>query len=103
VARQVDALVVTRGAEGSDIHVNGGVLHIPPVPAAEALDPTGCGDAYRAGLLHGLSRGADWETAGRIASLMGSIKIGRHGTQNHRFTNGEFDERFKQAFGYRIA
>lgn len=102
ISGQVKALIVTRGAEGSRIHTNGSTLDIPPVSAAEALDPTGCGDAYRAGFLYGLARDMDWETAGRIASLMGAIKIGRHGTQNHRFTNGEFGERFKEAFGYRL-
>jgi adenosine kinase len=102
LAKQVEALIVTRGAEGSDIHADGKLLHIPPVPAVEALDPTGCGDAYRAGFLHGLSRGMDWETSGRIASLMGSVKIGCHGTQNHRFSDGELSDRFYQAFGYRF-
>jgi adenosine kinase len=102
ISGQLQALIVTRGAEGSDIHVNGSVLRIPPVPAHEALDPTGCGDAYRAGFLHGLARDMDWETSGRIASLMGSLKIGRHGTQNHRFTDGEFSEHFHEAFGYRF-
>ena len=63
-------------------------------------DPTGCGDAYRAGLLYGLLHNMDWETTGRIASLLGSIKIEHHGTQNHTFTRAEFDERFNKAFGY---
>ena len=63
-------------------------------------DPTGCGDAYRAGLLYGLMKGMDWETTGRIASLMGAIKIEQEGTQNHKFTPQEFAERFKESFGY---
>ena len=66
----------------------------------EVKDPTGCGDAYRAGLLYGLLHGMDWETTGRIASLLGSVKIEHPGTQNHKFTRPEFDERFNKAFGY---
>jgi adenosine kinase len=64
------------------------------------VDPTGCGDAYRAGLLHGLLHGADWPTTGRIASLMGAIKVGSPGTQNHSFDAGSFSERFVASFGY---
>ena len=61
-------------------------------------DPTGCGDAYRGGLLYGLLNGMDWETTGRIASLMGAIKIERVGPQNHRIDPAAFRERFKQEF-----
>jgi hypothetical protein len=70
------------------------------VPAAEIRDPTGCGDAYRAGLLFGLMNGLDWQTTGNIASLMGSIKIAHNGTQNHSFTSAEFRERFRNTFAY---
>jgi adenosine kinase len=69
------------------------------VKPKRVVDPTGCGDAYRAGLLYGLLNGLDWETTGRIASLMGSIKIEQHGTQNHSFTPEQFKKRFKAAFG----
>ena len=82
------ALIITRGAEGSVIHADGRVHHIPCAPAREVVDPTGCGDAYRAGLIHGILRGLDWETTGRIASLMGAIKIAVRGTQNHSFHAG---------------
>ena len=99
IAGQVQALVVTRGAEGSVIHVKGREIVIPPAKPDAVVDPTGCGDAYRAGLLHGLLRGLDWETTGRIASLMGAIKIGARGTQNHRFTAAEFAERYRASFG----
>ena len=103
IAARVSAFVVTRGAEGSLIHLPGGrVVEIPPVRAARVLDPTGCGDAYRAGLLYGLLRDMDWETTGRIASLLGAIKIAEVGTQHHRFGPGEFAERFREAFGYRM-
>ncbi|MCB1875278.1 MAG: carbohydrate kinase family protein, partial [Chromatiales bacterium] len=63
---------------------------------------TGCGDAYRAGLLYGLEKGFDWRTTGSIASLMGAIKIETHGTQNHRFESQEFADRFKASFGYSL-
>ena len=67
--------------------------------SAEAKDPTGCGDAYRAGLLYGLANELDWRTTGRIASLIGAIKIAEHGTQNHRFTIEQFHRRYRDAFG----
>lgn len=96
---RVTALIVTRGAKGSLIHTAEASYEIPPAKVSELKDPTGCGDAYRAGLLFGLIRGYDWETTGRIASLMGAIKIEHHGTQNHHFTADEFAERFRAAFG----
>jgi adenosine kinase len=99
IARRVRALIVTRGAEGSVIHADGRELVIPAVRPEAIVDPTGCGDAYRAGLIYGLQNGCDWETTGRIASLMGSIKIAHSGTQHHRFTRDEFASRFRAAFG----
>jgi len=73
--------------------------NIPPAHERRIVDPTGCGDAYRAGLIHGILRGLDWETTGRIASLMGAIKIAVRGTQNHTFTKAEFAEQYRAAFG----
>jgi adenosine kinase len=99
ITRQVEALVVTRGAEGSIIHTKGRTLSIPCVQPKALVDPTGCGDAYRAGLIHGLLRGLDWETTGRVASLMGAIKIESRGPQNHSFTEGEFERRYRDNFG----
>lgn len=96
---QVEAVIITRGAEGSHIHTREGLVEIPGVPVAETKDPTGCGDAYRAGLLYGIANDLDWETTGRIASLLGAIKIAEHGTQNHTFTLDEFHARFREAFG----
>ena len=93
------AVIVTRGKEGSVIYAEGERIDIPAVMAEETKDPTGCGDAYRSGLLYGLARRLDWETTGRIASLMGAIKIAAHGTQNHSFTGEEFRERFREEFG----
>lgn len=100
IARRVDALIVTRGAHGSVIYHDGKRTDIAAVKPEEVRDPTGCGDAYRAGLLYGLMNDFDWETVGSIASLMGSIKIAHNGTQNHAFTPEEFQARFKAAFGY---
>ncbi|HEC06647.1 MAG TPA: carbohydrate kinase family protein [Thiolapillus brandeum] len=100
LAGQVQAIIVTRGGEGSSIFTDGREIVIPSAKAASLEDPTGCGDAYRAGLLYGLQNGMDWETTGRIASLMGAIKIEHAGTQNHRFTLDEFKARFNESFGY---
>jgi adenosine kinase len=99
VAAKVDALIVTRGAEGSIIYTKERTWTVPAVTPRAVVDPTGCGDAYRAGLIHGLLRGLDWETTGRIASLMGSIKIESRGPQNHDFTKAEFDRRYQDHFG----
>ena len=103
VVRRVDALIVTRGAEGSTIHTGNERIDIPAVQPQQVTDPTGCGDAYRAGLLYGLLNGFDWLTTGRAASLMGAIKIECHGTQNHRFTLDAFKQRFQDSFGCPLA
>jgi len=102
LAKQVDALIITRGAQGSVIMTGGREIAIPAARPDAVVDPTGCGDAYRAGLIYGLIRGLDWETTGRIASLLGALKIAHAGTQNHRFTAGEFAARFRAAFGRAI-
>jgi adenosine kinase len=83
------------------IHAGGQRYDIPAVHAAKVLDPTGCGDAYRAGLLFGITNGFDWPTTGRLASLLGSIKIAHQGGQNHSFTAAEIATTFEAAFGYR--
>jgi adenosine kinase len=100
LARRVRAVIVTRGGEGSSVYTDGRCIDIPVAPVPAPKDPTGCGDAYRAGLLYGLMRDMDWETTGRVAALLGAIKIAHHGTQNHRFTQAEFRARFKEAFDY---
>jgi len=102
IAGRVKALVMTLGSEGSLIYTEGREIHIPGVEATEVLDPTGCGDAYRAGLLHGIQSGWDWETTGRLASLLGAIKISHRGGQNHAPTRAELCAQFKQHFGYEI-
>ncbi|MES0872461.1 carbohydrate kinase family protein [Sinimarinibacterium thermocellulolyticum] len=103
VAARVDALIVTHGGKGSHIHAKGKVYEIPCAKADSLTDPTGCGDAFRAGLLYGLLKGMDWETTGRIASLMGAYNIERPGTQNHRFTIEQFRARFRKEFRYDFA
>ena len=103
IASRVEALVVTRGAKGSDIYSNGTYLHVSAVKIDEAKDPTGCGDAFRSGLLYGLSNQLDWQTSGQIASLMGGIKIEQHGTQNHQFSKSEFEARYQENFGSSIS
>ncbi|MFP4694864.1 carbohydrate kinase family protein [Thiohalospira sp.] len=102
IAGQLEALIVTKGGEGSFIYTGGKTIEIPPTPITEAKDPTGCGDAYRAGLLYGLDNDMDWETTGRIASLMGAIKIEHAGTQNHHYTLDQFKDMFEKNFGYRF-
>jgi adenosine kinase len=99
IAREVRALVVTRGAEGSIIHAEGREHRIPVAKAEAVVDPTGCGDAYRAGLLYGIANGMDWLSTGRLASVMGAIKIASRGGQNHRVTRAEIAERYRAAFG----
>ncbi|HEX4872450.1 MAG TPA: carbohydrate kinase family protein [Nevskiaceae bacterium] len=98
IAERVEALIVTRGGKGSHIFAGGRIHEIPCAKAESLADPTGCGDAYRGGVLYGLSKGLDWEITGRIASLMGAIKIERVGPQNHRFSLDQFRERFQAEF-----
>jgi adenosine kinase len=99
LAEKVEALIVTRGGDGSTIYTQGKQIHIPAAVVANLADPTGCGDAYRAGLLFGLMNKLDWEVTGRIASLMGAIKIEHHGTQNHWFNLEKFKHRYNESFG----
>jgi adenosine kinase len=102
IAERVSALVVTRGEQGADIFTGGEHLAIPCVKVDKVVDPTGCGDAFRAGMLFGLTNNLDWATTGRLASLMGSIKITHQGPQNHVLSRAEIEDRFHQAFGYRF-
>jgi len=102
LAKLVDAVVVTLGARGAVVHSGGQQIEIPSVKPEAVLDPTGCGDAFRAGLLYGLAAGADWALTGRLASLMGSLKIACRGGQNHRFSRDEVADRFKQSFGMKM-
>ncbi|MGX2042129.1 carbohydrate kinase family protein [Methylocaldum sp. MU1018] len=99
LAQRVEALIVTKGAQGSLIYTNGICHEIPPAKPNAVLDPTGCGDAYRAGLIYGLLQEFDWPAIGRIASLMGAMKVETKGTQNHSFTMQTFRERYRENFG----
>jgi len=103
IAERVTGLVVTLGGEGSHIYTENKRMDIPAAAVSEMNDPTGCGDAYRGGLLFGLMNGLDWETTGRISALMGAIKIEQHGTQNHSFTLDEFRARYQESFGSALA
>ena len=102
LAKLVKGLVVTRGSEGSIIYADGQQIEIPCVKPEEMLDPTGCGDAYRAGLLYGIANNMDWQTTGSLGSLMGALKIARRGGQNHNFSRDEIGQRYFEAFGNRI-
>jgi adenosine kinase len=103
IAERVEGLIVTLGGEGSHIYTEKQRIDIPAAPVSEMNDPTGCGDAYRGGLLFGLMNGLDWKTTGRVAALMGAIKIEQHGTQNHSFTLDEFRARYRESFGSALA
>jgi adenosine kinase len=100
LAREVKALIYTKGSGGSTIIADGQRHHIPCVEAESVVDPTGCGDAYRAGLLYGIRHGWDWPTSGKLGSVMGAIKIAHRGGQNHQLGREEIEARFKRAFGY---
>ena len=103
VAAKVRAFIVTHGERGASIFADGQQYAIPAVPAEQVVDPTGCGDAFRGGLLYGIENGLDWETTGRLASLMGALKIARQGPQNHWLSREDIGNRFQSAFGYRYA
>jgi adenosine kinase len=102
LSKLVKAFVVTLGARGSVVYCGSAEIPIPCVEAEAVVDPTGCGDAFRAGLLYGLAAGYDWPTTGRLAALLGAIKIAKRGGQNHRFSRDEIADRFMQTFGVRI-
>lgn len=102
ISQRLSALIVTRGELGAEIFSKGERFDIPCVKAEQVIDPTGCGDAFRAGLMYGLTNEMDWPTTGRLASLMGAIKIAHQGGQNHAPSREEIEQRFQQAFGYRF-
>ncbi|MCF8198311.1 MAG: carbohydrate kinase family protein [Sulfuritalea sp.] len=102
LAGEVDALIVTLGGSGSHIYSDGRRIEIPVAPPEALIDPTGCGDAYRAGLLYGISKGWEWQKTGRLASLMGSIKIAHRGGQNHKPAREDIAEHYRKAFGDKL-
>jgi adenosine kinase len=99
IAAMVDALIVTQGGDGSLIHVDGRTLSVPVATPADVLDPTGCGDAYRAGLLYGIAHRWDWERTGRLASVLGALKISARGGQNHDVSREAADALYRATFG----
>jgi adenosine kinase len=103
IVSRVKAYICTRGPQGAQIHTPGKVYDVAPAHERRVTDPTGCGDAFRAGLIFGIEKGGyDWMTIGRIGNLMGALKVEHPGTQNQRFDYDEFTEQFKQQFGYAL-
>ncbi len=102
LAGEVEALIVTLAGSGSHIYTGGRRMEIPVAVPEALIDPTGCGDAYRAGLLYGIDQGWEWEKIGRLASLMGSIKIAHRGGQNHKPTRDDIALRYSAAFGDKL-
>lgn len=102
LANQAKALIITLGAQGSIIYADGKKIEIPCVKPKDIVDPTGCGDAYRAGLLYGIVNNLDWQTTGQLGSLMGSLKIAQKGGQNHRFSRDEIGQYYFESFGARV-
>jgi adenosine kinase len=100
LAREVKALVCTLGAKGSLIFADGKRHEVPSVTAEAVVDPTGCGDAYRAGLLYGIAHGWDWPSIGKLGAVLGALKIAQRGAQNHAASRAEIERRFGGAFGY---
>jgi adenosine kinase len=96
---RANVLIVTYGAQGSKIFVNGETIDIAAVKPDAELDPTGCGDAYRAGILYGMAHGWTWKKTGQLASLLGSVKMAARGAQNHQITRSDLEKRYKNAFG----
>ena len=103
ISKKVEAIFVTKGHIGSVIYHDGSTINIPVCKANNPADPTGCGDAYRAGLLYGLVNDLDLKTTGQIASLLGAIKVEKNGTQNHKFSKLEFEKRYFSQFNQQIS
>jgi adenosine kinase len=102
LAREIEALIVTLGGQGSRVHWRGEVFEVPAVKADAIVDPTGCGDAYRAGLLHGIVNGWDMRTSAQLAAVMGAIKIAHRGGQNHQPSRTDIASRYREAFGEKL-
>ena len=102
LSQRVTALIVTLGAQGSVIYTGGKSLAIPAVKAKQVVDPTGCGDAFRSGLLYGIVQGFDWAATGRLASFMGALKITQRGAQNHSLRRDEIAAQIRSEFGFSI-
>lgn len=103
MCRETRAWIVTEGAQGARIHHAGECEKIPPARVREVRDPTGCGDAFRAGLAYGIVRGWNWRDSGRLAALLGALKVECAGTQNHHFDRTQLTQRFAENYGYEIS
>ena len=99
IAEHVEALIITRGGEGSTLYCDDREVGVAPAGITRAVDPTGCGDAYRGGLLFGLAQGWDWLRCAQLGSVMGAIKIESQGAQNHHLDLAEVSRRFSEAYG----
>ncbi len=99
VSKTVETIVVTKGADGSDLVTSSGTLQVPVAPAADAVDPTGAGDAFRGGLIKGLVEGRPMERAVQMGSVAGHYAVQRWGTQQYSFTMEEFNAKLEQHFG----
>jgi adenosine kinase len=102
IAAQVEAMIITRGGEGSELYQGGTMTRIPPVSISQAVDPTGCGDAYRGGLLYGLAQGWSWEKSAKLGGVLGAIKIEHQGAQNHALSRDAVAARFEKAYGEKL-
>ncbi len=102
IARRVQAMIVTHGGAGSEIHTDGHCIGVPVAKAATLTDPTGCGDAYRAGLLYGIANEWDWQRTGRLAATLGALKIGTRGGQNHAVSRERVAELYFESFGVQL-
>ena len=102
IVQRVKAYITTQGPRGALVHTPGKTWEVPPAHERRVVDPTGCGDAFRAGLIHGIQNGYDWLTIGRMGNLMGALKVEHPGTQNQRFDFAGFNDQFKQQFGYSL-
>lgn len=99
ITSKVKAFIVTKGAHGSEIYTDDEMIKIDAIKASNLVDPTGCGDAFRSGLIYGISAGWDWHKTGKLASVMGAIKIGFEGGQNHQPTIHDIEALFGQVLG----
>jgi adenosine kinase len=102
IVSRVRAYIITQGPRGALVHTPGETYDVPPAHERRVVDPTGCGDAFRAGLIFGIDKGYDWLTIGRMGNLMGALKVEHPGTQNQRFDFNEFNDQFRQQFGYAL-
>lgn len=100
IKARVETLIVTQGEKGSFIHSEGHDIHIPVAKPNRIADPTGVGDAYRAGLIAGIIRGYPWEVAGRLGSVTAVYVLEQHGTQRHTYNRQLVANRYRDHFGH---